>query len=131
MYSSPPNIDWKPRYREYAAAIGTAATGAVSATASLILYATELPPLFVPGCLFNWLLAAFLGLAVLVTVLAIGPLESLLRYRRTPRPIHRRLYRWLSRSFWLAWLAWAICLLALLDQAAQGCKTLVRSLNLT
>jgi len=74
MYSSPPNIDWKPRRLEYAVAIGAAATGWVTATASLILYATDLQALTRPWCFFNWLLAAFIGLAVLVAVLAIGPL---------------------------------------------------------
>ena len=71
MYQSPPNIDWRPRYLEYAAAIGAAAMGGVSATASLIFYATDLPPLFISGCSFNWWLGAFLGLSVLVTLLAV------------------------------------------------------------
>jgi hypothetical protein len=129
MYSTPPNIDWRPRYLEYAAAIGAAATGAVSATASLILYATELPPLFVSGCSFNWWLGAFVGLSVLVTLLAIWPLEALLRFRRRPRPIHRRLYLGLSRAFWLAWLAWAVCLLALPDHLVRRCIQLVLTLE--
>lgn len=129
MYQTPPNLDWNPRRLDYALAIGAAATGLATATASLILYATDLPPLFVPGCSINWRLGAFLGLSMLVTLLEIWPLEALPSYRRRRRPIDRRLYRWLSRIFWLTWMGWAVCLLALPDTLVQRCTSVVLTLS--